>query len=267
MRGLLRSNFGTEGAAWLHRQRVFSLDLNGRTRDWTRVAEMPWLGATRGLALERAGLRPGDLAKLLASPHLGRLLSLSLGSLRGDAVEAMTALATATTIPQLCSLSLWHTRLTAEALEPLLTWPGARQLVYLAIPYGRIGTAIAGLATNERFSGLTHLILDETPLGVAGMQVFLDGNVLTSLRRLEMPGCRLDDTCLHLLAASPRLASLRHLNLRGNRFSFAALQHLAQSPHITAPCDVIVTTYDLTAAEQQQLRAQYQGGGLFVCFT
>jgi hypothetical protein len=82
-----------------------------------------------------------------------------------------------------------------------------------------------------------------------------------------MPGCRLDDTCLHLLAASPRLASLRHLNLRGNRFSFAALQHLAQSPHITAPCDVIMTTYDVTAAEQQQLRAQYQGGGLFVCFT
>lgn len=111
------------------------------------------------------------------------------------------------------------------------------------------------LVERTRLPSLTHLDLSFNYIRDEGLRLLEASSLLARLRWLD------------LLAASPRLASLRHLNLRGNRFSFAALQHLAQSPYITAPCDVIVTTYNLTAAQQQQLQAQYNGSGLFVSFT
>lgn len=257
MRGLLHKDFGEEGAAWLQRQRVYHFHLKGKTKDWSKIAHAKWLQHIRIFRIDEGVLDRGDLAKLLASPHLERLLGLELPNNGLGNTETFTALTTAPALPHLCSLSLAKNWLSASVLASLVAWPGASNLRYLDLTQTHLYEGVAVISTAQRLRGLTRLVLDSTYLHEVGFRAFVQGNCLHSLTHLHLRQCALNDECLRTLAVAPLLRQLCWLDLRLNSFSYEGMLSLAQSPNLPPEGQILLNNTGLSDEQSQRLRNQF----------
>jgi hypothetical protein len=167
-----------------------------------RLATMPQLASVACLNLQQNPITAPGIATLVASPHLGNLQQLDLGS-----GEYNPYYGGGYCDPQ----ALGDDGAEAVAVSGLVS-----QLKSLSLRFAQIGpqgvTALCRLGSLPR---LHRLDLSENPLGVDGVRPFAGSALLDSVRQLDLSICKLDDVAIANLGRTD-LGRLRALDLAYN---------------------------------------------------
>jgi hypothetical protein len=252
MRGVLAKSFQRDGAEWLRRHRVFCVHLLGSTKQWAKIAAMPWLRQTRVLALDNGSLQDGNLEVLLASPHLERLMGLDLPN--NQIYRRIDAILKATTLPQLCMLYLHSNYVHSGTIAQLVAWQPRKKLRILDLTYNNVGDSLGLLADTPHLDELTHLLVGGNRFGSRGLRALLNGSRLPSLTHLDLSFNNLGDEGVRLLAESSLLARLRWLDLQLNDATPEAILALARSPRFPATGQLQIYRYDFDEPTRERLR-------------
>jgi uncharacterized protein (TIGR02996 family) len=255
MRGILAKAFQSSGADWLRQHRIFRLILAGTTRDWARVAAMPLLGQVRILAIGRNSLKENGLAGLLSSPHLGRLFGLDLTGNTLNGHGRLAPLLTASTLPNLCNLSLVHCQLSVSAIRELVQWQPARPLKVLNVSENYFGAEGVALLVQSPLCGeLTQLHFNGCGIGDLGVKALLESPYLTEVTHLGLAGNGLSVQGLQILAQAEWFGQLRSLDLRQNFFfNLGQLEEFVRSIVLPMQTRLVLSGY-YRQAEFQPLR-------------
>ena len=252
MRGMLAKTFQRDGAAWLRRHRVFGVHLLGSTKQWAKIAAMPWLQHVRMLSVDDGSLQNGDLEKLFASPHLQRLMGLNLPS--NQMYHRIGAITNATTLPQLCMLYLRSNYVHSATIAQLVAWQPRKKLRILDLTYNNVGDSLGLLASHPHFDDLTTLNVHGNRFGDRGLQALVEGTRLPSLTHLHLSYNDIRDESLRLLEASALLTRLRWLDLSNIDATSESLLQLVRSPRFPATCQLRIYRYDHDEPTRQSLR-------------
>ncbi len=154
----------------------------------------PELARLRGLSFSESGLRAQEVARLLASPHLKNLRSLTVnyhGLDHGD--EIVRVVARLRGPRYLNCLYLMGERIGLEGLRDLLVWPLLKHV------------RVLGLGQND--------------FGDEGVELLAASRRLRGLEHLDLLQAEITDRGARALAASPHLAGLTYLDLLANDIS------------------------------------------------
>jgi uncharacterized protein (TIGR02996 family) len=174
-----------------------------------------------------------DVPGILGSPHLARLISLSLPSnpfgqsfvttlLRNGGLAALEELAFQDGLGLNTDLHF-----LAERKGP------AR---FKKLDLSRTSPEPAGardLKGAPGWSNLTHLNIANNQIRVAGGQALAASRYLTNLTCFVLAGCAVGLKGAQALATSPTFANLTSLDLRDNNLADAAISAITASPHWT----------------------------------
>jgi uncharacterized protein (TIGR02996 family) len=214
-----------------------SMRWRGLPQETGRVAEdvagSPHLARLQALDLQGVQLEEADVAALVASPHLGRLTTLTQ-SRRGLA-ESLRLWAAAPLLPRLTTFRLrgWHPGQGATGVAELLSSPALSGLRTLDLADSRVRTAeIEAVAGSPHLGRLTALLLGQNSLDLHDVGRLASAPARAELRTLGLNHCALDDRAARLLAESPLLAGLESLDLGKNRLGDGGVLALARSPHL-----------------------------------
>jgi uncharacterized protein (TIGR02996 family) len=202
MFAFIGKSFQSRAASLLREQHVAGIDLEGTTKDWTKVGNAPMLSHLRMLNLSRSDLRDEGAKALAGCAGMGNLCSLVL---RGTRVReaGLSALCSAD-LPRLVRLELTQSYLYPATLHALAGGPSAGRLQLLDVSNGRIADLGLGILLQTR-------------------------EFASALVTLRVSGCYLYDRSVMALASSDHLDALRVLSLSYNGFTTAALNALASS--------------------------------------
>jgi uncharacterized protein (TIGR02996 family) len=156
-----------------------------------RLVAMRELARLRGLAFSESDFRAQEVARLLASPHLRGLRSLTVnyhGIDHGDEIARVVARLRAPRY--LSSLYLMGERIGMEGLRALLAWPLLKHV------------RVLGLGQND--------------FGDEGVELLAASRRLRGLEYLDLLQSEITDRGARALAASPHLAGLAYLDLLAN---------------------------------------------------
>jgi uncharacterized protein (TIGR02996 family) len=156
-----------------------------------RLVAMRELARLRGLAFSESDFRAQEIARLLASPHLKDLRSLTVnyhGLDHGDEIARVVARLRGPRY--LNCLYLMGERIEMEGLRALLAWPLLKHVRAL------------GLGQND--------------FGDEGVELLAASRRLRGLEHLDLLQAEITDRGARALAASPHLAGLTYLDLLAN---------------------------------------------------
>jgi hypothetical protein len=223
MQGFVAKYFQARAASCLRDHHVEWIDLDGKLKDWSRLATAVATAELRALALGRSGLRDDGARVLARCEGMGRL----------------------------CALSLLGARLTPSGVAALCESEVLTRLVSLALPdTGRAPAWPRTLADGPLAGRLLRLDLRGSRLDDVGLGVLLNSRPLASaLVSLNLAGCDLSDRAAGALATSAHLSALRSLDLSHNYLSDTAASLLAGSDLIRQLHRLrIVTLHGITPA-------------------
>jgi uncharacterized protein (TIGR02996 family) len=203
MQGFVAKYFQARAAACLRAHHIDRIALQGKLKDWSRLAT----------ALHSSGLRA---------------VSLSHTDIRDDGLKA---LARCEGMGRLCALSIRWAHVNHNSVMVLCGSKTMGRLVSLALPATGINPdSMASLADGPLAGRLRRLDLGDARLGDRELAVLLGSRALASaLVSLDLSRCELTDRSIGALAACPHLGALRSLDLSLNRFSEAGLAMLTAS--------------------------------------
>jgi uncharacterized protein (TIGR02996 family) len=220
-------------SAHLARLRVFDLSNNPQlsgaaTRN---LAAWPQLSELDALRLDNLDLDDAAVARLVASPHLGRLQTLGLVRNPRIGRAGFHALAHAPALASLRHLDLSHNWIAAREVQALASSPVWKQLTSLDLSYsgGLRPEGVQVLAASPTFATLTSLELRATFASPAGAQALAGSPHLRRLTRLTLADNHIKDEGARWLADAPLLETLTVLKLDNNSLGTAGAQSLAAS--------------------------------------
>jgi uncharacterized protein (TIGR02996 family) len=195
----------------------FDADTPGND-DFIKIVTSPYLARLEYLGFEGNRVTDEEVAALANAPTLGRLRSLCLATneITWNGVEA---LAQSPHLPSLEHLDLSSGLAVGfddRAVDALLNSPLLGRLTLLDISRNPISdAAVSRLADSPGIRRLRALAVGEGLgfLSSEGVRALAASPHLSELRRLVLPGMRLDNTVADALARSPHLANLRELVL------------------------------------------------------
>ncbi|MFO0879180.1 MAG: TIGR02996 domain-containing protein [Gemmataceae bacterium] len=125
---------------------------------------------------------------------------------------------------------LW---LGAEQLSALASLPQLQRLAVLIAPGSFRHAGCEQLLHSPHLHRLRGLALNDTPIGVRGLQMLLDSPSLTGLTHLHLGASRIGEDGIQMLASSSNCQRLVALDVRGNRLGINAIRALDHSPYLT----------------------------------
>jgi uncharacterized protein (TIGR02996 family) len=176
-------------------------------------------------------LGPGWVRRLLGSPHLGALTTLSLqGSDQPDADAAFVA-----NCPRLDSvthLSAVNCGLTADGVRALAEARGLPALRRLSVGWNSFGDeGNALLAASPLLARLDTLDVNSTQFGARAAAALAASPHLGRLRRLDLTQCRVGPEEARAVA-SAQFGALAELRLFSDPIGAEGMAALARSPHL-----------------------------------
>jgi uncharacterized protein (TIGR02996 family) len=202
------------------------------------------------------------LRRLAASPHLGRLVGLEIGSASFDPLGRgeVRALAQSDRLVRLRSLALGPRSVSAAAMPELLPAPFLSGLAEFRLDGGGadLGNGLTRFLRSPRLGGLGTLALNDVPLGGEGLSALAESPALANLTSLslvragltaaalttlggvaparltalDLSGNDLTPAAARALARARLLAHLETLNLGMNRLGDEGVRALSRSPHL-----------------------------------
>ncbi len=188
---------------------------NVTAREVDRLADLSFLENLTVLSLSgKIGVT--GVARLCASPHLGRIRELDLGASElGEA--GARALADSPLLSQLTSLKLGGNEIGDKGLEALLASLIDPRLMTLEVQANRITQAGASiLGGSAQLARLARLDLGNNYLCDAGVRALATSPHLTKLQSLSLFFTAVGSEGATALAASPYLANVQELDLAAN---------------------------------------------------
>jgi uncharacterized protein (TIGR02996 family) len=197
------------------------------------ILKSPHLGPLRRLALNDGSLDPLDWATLANHKQLSGLQSLDVS--RNNPALGIAALASAEW-PELDSFVFSLPPGCPEGAGPLLYSRWAARLRSLEMSTSGQPTAL--VLSRYHPQTLSHLCLNNTRLGDAGVAGLANADFLTNLVSLRMLYNDVADAGAEALARSTKLTKLVRLDLPHNSFGAAGLAALVESPNLAALTDL-----------------------------
>ncbi|MBA4189684.1 MAG: hypothetical protein C0467_16995 [Planctomycetaceae bacterium] len=206
-------------ASWL-RPAYLALDNCGMWNDGiAAIADAPWLGSVRWLALRGNQFSADGVAALASSPNLTGLKHLDLSN-NSVGAGGLRAIASNPALRGLIGLNLAgrkqdRGRLTPGHLLAFLSKLDAPQLRYLSLRGRPVGAIAARSLANEKFASLTRLDLTNCGLTPGSVKTLLKSPAMQNLVELRLEDNKLK-TGLELLTDPQTLPRLGGCYLDGN---------------------------------------------------
>jgi uncharacterized protein (TIGR02996 family) len=203
MQGFVAKYFQARAAACLREHHIERIELEGKLKDWTRLAAAVASAELRALGLGGTDLRDDGARVLAGCDGMGRLCALSLRGARLG-LPGVAALCGSARLVRLVALDLPDSGLDTDSVRALADGPLAGRLRRLDLRGGRLGDVDLGVLLNSR-------------------------TFASALVSLDLALCELSDRSAGALAACEHLGALRSLDVSNNRFTEAGLALLAGS--------------------------------------
>jgi hypothetical protein len=221
--------------------RIKTLNVSGKPGIPRVIARLEGLESLERLVLQHPtysenGPAAGDLAELLAAPHLRRLTGLSL---YGYTLTKADLEALARCDQPLEHLKIQYAKMQPKAAHALATLAARKRLRTLDLKYNDLGPAGARalFAEPAAWQALRVLDISANEIGDAGVQA-LAAAAPGELRWLNVasndPKHQLTAAAAQALADAPGLANLETLNLYGHPLGADGVAALLHSPHLRA---------------------------------
>jgi uncharacterized protein (TIGR02996 family) len=232
------NNVGADGAAAIAAAGDCLAELRLRNNDLgpdgaRHLAGSAALGGLLILDVSGNGFEAGGVRALGQSPHLTKLavLDLAYSDLPRDAGPAEAAVAAlGGRAPTLVWLRLDGNRLGGPGMLGLCQGIEWTELAELALRNCTVNVpALAYLAIDGRFPGLTRLALTGNAVDATGLKAFVQAEFLPRLTHLDLAGNQLGDRGAEILVAAD-LGRLRWLSVEQNGIGMAGFAALARSP-------------------------------------
>jgi len=196
-------------------------------------AEIPKIAKCRTLARIGSlkfwsGVTAAGAARVLASPYLRNVRSLSLGS-DSEWAKGLAALAANTEIENLAELDL-QDGLDDAAAAVIASSPGFAKLRSFSVYHHTLTSeGLQSIFNSPYLGNLTHLTIPAW-YGTEGAEAIAKSQPKFRLRKLVMYGAWMTDEGMALIANWPGLESVRSLSIGGHS-AVLGPRALANSPH------------------------------------
>ena len=259
--------FAARSAALFATAPIRALSFDDRARpDLAALAACPDLSRLQRLGFALSRLDAGDLAPLIASPHVTGLNELVFESdaITPDGLEALArselfrqletlklrnnvippallvdGLAAARRPGNLRRLSLADCEIPSTDAPHLFSLPVVQGLDSLDLSQNRLEVdGTLALAESAACRGLRVLKLAEVLPGVPGVRALTQTSKLATVRWLDLSGNRLGPVAVQTIADSRHVRGLRALNLSGNAIGNKGAVALASSRNLAGLIDL-----------------------------